>query len=268
MKKLKNWLIERVLKHVVSQNCPARIPRSGDAGSKVRCYSTVIKVMGKEELLAKQVTDGKVIGYLWDKHLQRFDEEATIELHWLEPNSLDIRRYIGYFEVTYESLWDYLINDQTGYMAFRAFLFRTRSRVAQYVFNKRTLELKKRHELLSFLIQNYGSMRSEFSLITLMHKAYSLYSFHHPDKEKLKRLLELQLDSFVQSGEIKRQDGSYKLTGKAIQTLETFQLESRRHKMAVIQQWLMITLTFVLALIGLVQANIIKFPTVWELKII
>ncbi|BCI77644.1 hypothetical protein [Vibrio cholerae] len=266
MKKLNDWLIERVLKHVVSLSCPASIPRSGEAGSQVRCYSTVIKIMGNEELLATKITDGKVIGHLWNKYLQRFDEEATIELLWLEPHSLDIRRYIGYFEVSYESLWDYLINDQTGYMAFRAFLSRTRSRVAQYVFNKRTLELKKRHELLSFLIQNYGSMRSEFSLITLMHKAYSLYSFRHPDKEKLKRLLELQLDSFVQSGELIKQDGSYKLTGKAIQTLETFQLESRRHKMALIQQWLMITLTFLLALIGLVQANIVKFPTILELK--
>jgi len=266
MKKLNSWLIERVLKHVVSLDCPTRIHRSGEAGSKVRCYYAVIKIMGHEELLVKRVTNDKVLGFLWDKNSQRFDEEATIALQWLDPYSLNIRRYIGYLEVTYDSLWDYLIKDQTGYMAFRAFLYRTHSLVAQYIFNKRTLELKKRHELLSFLIQNYGSMRSNFSLVILMHKVYSSYSFRHPDKEKLKQLLELQLDSFVRSGELIKHNGSYQLTGKAIQTLETFQVESRRHKMAVIQQWLMITLTFLLALIGLVQANIVKFPTIWELK--
>ncbi|MGF1807187.1 hypothetical protein L4C31_18245, partial [Aliivibrio sifiae] len=243
MSKLNNWLIKRVLKRVVSQSCPDKIPRSGKAGAEVRCYSTVIKKLGKEELFVTGFDGHTIFGLQYDQDRDNFIEPASIDVHWIKASDFDIRRYIGYFEVTYTDLWDFIRNDSTGYMAARALLYRLRSNISQYMFNRRTLELKKRHELLSFLIRHYGSLRSEFSLISLMHKVYSANCFRHPDQQKLKLLLELQLDSFIRSGELEKSKNGYKVTGQSILTLETFQLEHRRYRKMVVQQWLMIILT-------------------------
>lgn len=146
-------------------------------------------------------------------------------------------------------------------MALKAFYIRVRQSISQYIFNKRTLENKKRHELLKFLIENHPN-KNEFSLVSLMWDIYSIKSFNHPDKEKLEKILELQLDSFVCSHEIERvSSGRYKLTGYAIISLEKYQLEDQRHKKSVFQQWILIIVTTLLIFVGLMQANIIKLPT-------
>ncbi|WP_017091675.1 hypothetical protein [Vibrio splendidus] len=266
MDKLEKYLLKRTLAKVVKNNCPTRIPRSGKAGAEIRCYSTYIKLGGEYELLVKDFDGENLTGYQYSKELDRYDEEATIHVDWLTIDSLEIEQYIGYFSVTYTDLWDFVLFENTKLMALLAFYRRSKSNLAQYLFNKRQVESKKRHELLKFLIENYGSMKQEFHLITLLHQVYSAHMFRHPDKDKLKELLDLQLDSFVQTGELVFSNSAYRLTGRAIITLENFQIEARRHKVSMVQQWLMIALTLVLAFIGLVQAKVIELPVLLSLK--
>ncbi|MGF1841356.1 hypothetical protein [Vibrio atlanticus] len=266
MDKLEKYLLKRSLTKVIKNNCPIRIPRSGKAGAQIRCYSTYIKLAGEYELLVKDFDGEQLTGYQYSKELDRYDEEAAIHIDWLTLDSLEVEQYIGYFSVTYTGLWDFVLFENTKLMALLAFYHRSKSNLAQYLFNKRQIESKKRHELLKFLLENYGSLEQEFHLITLLRQVYSAHMFRHPDKDKLKELLDLQLDSFVQTGELSYSDSGYRLTGRAIITLESFQIEARRHRVSMVQQWLMIALTLVLALIGLIQAEVIELPVLLDLK--
>jgi hypothetical protein len=55
------------------------------------------------------------------------------------------------------------------------------------------------------------------------------------------------------------------VTSKAITTLERYEEEERRHIQAVKLQRKMLYLTFILILVGLLQAGVIKLPTIIDL---
>jgi len=58
------------------------------------------------------------------------------------------------------------------------------------------------------------------SSMGLMTKLYSINWVLHPSKEEQQNKLELYLDSLVESGELRKVNYDYVVTGKAISTIE------------------------------------------------
>ncbi|MFS1902815.1 hypothetical protein BCU43_015875 [Vibrio lentus] len=84
--------------------------------------------------------------------------------------------------------------------------------------------------------------------------------------------MDLYLSSFVSSGELKNQGGSFDfiITGKAIATLEQYQVETARAQSAKsVNSW-MLRLTAILAFFAAFQSGLIKSPAwidlgkIWE----
>jgi hypothetical protein len=78
--------------------------------------------------------------------------------------------------------------------------------------------------------------------------------------------MELYLDSLIDSGELRKINNEYVVTGKAIGTIEKYEEEERRHTEAVKLQKKMFWLTILGVLFTIVQSGFIKLPTVLDLS--
>ena len=58
----------------------------------------------------------------------------------------------------------------------------------------------------------------------------------------------------------------YRLTGKALHTVEMYEEQERRHAEGVKVQWKMVWLTLAILALTLVQAGLVKLPTILDLS--
>ena len=108
---------------------------------------------------------------------------------------------------------------------------------------------------------------SAIGIHQLMTELYSLKWIYHPDRNDQRRKLELYLGSLVIGGEIVKNNSDYEIAGKAITTIEKYEEEERRHAEQVRMQSRTLWLTLIIALLALVQANVIKLPTVFDFAV-
>jgi hypothetical protein len=102
--------------------------------------------------------------------------------------------------------------------------------------------------------------------LDLMSRIYSMRMFLHPSWEVQHRKVELYLESLVLSGELKKVNDEYVVTGRAISTIERYEEEERRHTEAVKLQKKMFWLTIVAVIFAIVQSGFIKLPTIIDLS--
>jgi hypothetical protein len=93
----------------------------------------------------------------------------------------------------------------------------------------------------------------------IMTYIYGMRWYLHPNKTEVRQKMDLYLESFVASGEIvSPKTFEYKITGKAIATLEQYQIEIAREKSDAINKRALVVLTFILALFAGFQSDIIE----------
>jgi hypothetical protein len=68
----------------------------------------------------------------------------------------------------------------------------------------------------------------------------------------------------IDGGELQKQDGKYIVTGKAITTLEKYELSEERHVREVKNQRKIVFLTIIIAIATLLQTKIIDIPTILD----
>ena len=116
--------------------------------------------------------------------------------------------------------------------------------------------------MIKFLIQRHLYKREEFNIVDLMLGLHSLRLINHPDKNRIKGILKLYVESFIETGEILRLGGgSYKITGKAISTLEEYENVERKHSENKRLQEIIAMTTIILMLLA---AGLIKFPVMLD----
>ena len=118
--------------------------------------------------------------------------------------------------------------------------------------------------LESIIAKQSEEPHKSFSSLDLMSYMYSIRWYLHPQKTELRKKMDLYLSSFVSSGELKNQGDSFDfiITGKAIATLEQYQIETARAKSAKSANSWVLRLTAVLAFFAAFQADLIK-SSVW-----
>lgn len=120
----------------------------------------------------------------------------------------------------------------------------------------------QRHELLKILVQNYiDSTHTGIDIIDLMTKLYSIRWIMHPRGDEVEKKLYLYLDSLVETGELRKVNNEYVVQGKAIATIENYEETKRRHRDNILVQTIIACITIILAISALVQAGVIKLPT-------
>jgi len=122
-------------------------------------------------------------------------------------------------------------------------------------------------DLLKFMLDDQLDRTHDgIESFSLMAKLYSIRLFLHPSWEVQEKKLRLYLDSLVESGELRKVNEEYVVTGVAISTIEKYEEEERRHVEAVKLQRRMFWLALVALLFAIVQTGIVKLPTLIDLS--
>ncbi|WP_322418900.1 hypothetical protein [Mesorhizobium huakuii] len=140
------------------------------------------------------------------------------------------------------------------------FLLRHFNRVAQFLYNRRRLVRRDRIRVLRLFLENTVRKRdytiSEISLLTTL---YGKRWYRHSQRDALLAYYALVLDSLVVSKDLDKHHGGYRLSPKGIETLDKYEDDSQRHHDNTRIQWILATLTGLLAFTAVAQIAI----TIW-----
>lgn len=256
-KSLIRWLFPKIL----SKGCTGSIPRSGSKGEKVNCYSIFINDNNGPFILVDNFKDDKIFILKWVDH--QFQDKYSLDISDIDKYELEIHHYYGLYNLYYTNILNYAFRYITKFDCIKIFFFKRINSVTQFFFNKKKLITKKRLELLHIIVDiRLDTGQRVFNITDLMTRLYSLRWAIHPSADDQMNRLEYYLESLVSSGELKNENLGYALTGKAISTLEQYEEEERRHRATVNLQRLLVLLTFIIILVGLIQADVIKIPSI------
>ncbi|MBL4323321.1 hypothetical protein H9R65_24315, partial [Klebsiella pneumoniae] len=106
----------------------------------------------------------------------------------------------------------------------------------------------------------------------ILNQLYSIMWVRHPKADIYKKELILTLDSLVDDGCLIKQDNKYIVTGRAVSALSKYEIEELRYDQQLATQQRMsnmtlaiVILTLITAVGGLVQAGVLKIPTLFSL---
>jgi len=257
---LYKWFLPKLLR----KSCGRRIPSGEEEGEKVNCYFVGFYHEDSSPYFwATGYNNGLFTGFTWDGH--SFANEHNINLSDLNQFRIRILHYYGSFRIQYNSIYAIIWNYYSKLAYTKIHISRWVSSISQYFFNKKNLVTKRRMELIQFMLdEQMRRTHSGISILDLMTKLYSIKWILHPSAEDQEKKLEIYLDSLVESGELRKVNQEYVVTGIAISTLERYEEEERRHIQSVKLQRKMVILTVILVLVGLLQAGLIKLPTLLD----
>jgi len=260
---LKKVLLKWLLPKLISRSCESRIPRSGEAGEKVNCFVVALDRNDQPYFVATSYKEETLHGLRWNG--ERYGEDHSLSLNDLNEGKIRITHYYGLSEVVYSNVFDLVWNYISKLVYLKIHVYRHVISAHQYFFNKKKLVTKKRMELLQFMMgDQLDREHNGIGVIELMTRLYSIKWVLHPSKDEQKNKLELYLESLVDSGELRKVNYEYVVTGKAIGTIEKYEEEERRHTEAVKLQKKMVSLTILLAFVAIVQSGIIKLPVLLD----
>ncbi|MGD9900180.1 MAG: hypothetical protein AB7T22_13745 [Calditrichaceae bacterium] len=196
---------------------------------------------------------------------ESYADSLNISISDLTSETLRITHYYGLSEVMYDSIYDVTCQYFTRLVYIKIHIFRYIDKTFQYFFNKRKLVTKTRMDLLRYMMDDQMDHKHDgIESFDLMKKIYSKRLFSHPCREIQLKKIEIYLQSLVFSGELKKKDNEYVVTGNAIITIEKYEEGERRHTESVKLQRKMFWLTKIVVIFTIVQSGIIKLPTILD----
>jgi len=184
--------------------------------------------------------------------------ETRYCINYFQDKQFEIKHYYGPSTVYYNSLSDYAFGYYLKIPYAIIHIRRSLGRAGTFFYNRRRIVLGQRLELLTFMIEQAAEGKDSFSSLELMTDMHTIRWITHPNGESVRHRLELYLDSLVDTGELKKANGDYQLTGYALSLVEERSEQERKHKQGIKIQWLIAALALVTALLTIVQAGLIK----------
>lgn len=258
MHALTTTLCRYFLPRVLARKCESTIPRSGEEGEKINCFTVSIDKAGDPYLIALELYGDQLKCIEWSG--QRYEIDTTVSIATIHSSQFRITHYYGLSEVKYFGVMDFVIGRLTLWPYIKIHFVRTLSKFDQYLFNKKKLVTKQRVDLLRFLVTQALEGHNSFEEIYLMTQLYSIKWVLHPDQDSQRRKLKFYLESLVGTGELRKANHKYFLTGGALRAIEEYEEQERKHTENVKMQWRMFWLTATIALLTLVQAGLVRLP--------
>ena len=262
-------LLRRLFRYQLARalecRCPSRVPRSGEAGARVNCLSVYVDRATEPYLLVQGLSGSEIECLEWTG--SSFDKPVTVELASVPLGDVTVTHFYGYSEVAYRGASAFVLGRtlRLPYLKLRA--IRVVESIDQYFFNKKKLVTKQRIDLLRLLVARRLDGHNAESPIDLMTSLYSIKCVQHPEKETQQERVRFYLDSLVDTGELAKVDHRYVMTGKALQAIEVYEEQERKHTESIKAQRAMFWLTMAIALLTAAQAGLIKFSTLLDLSV-
>lgn len=248
---LSERLCRALLPRVLSRACGHQIPRSGEAGERVNCFTVSIDKDKAPYLIIQGLTGDTLKCIEWDG--SHYATPKTVPLRDVNSRDLYITHYYGLSEIKFFGIASFVRNRLTAWPYIKIHLSLILNRLDQYIFNKKKLVTKQRMDLLKSLVELHLNGVSTFDAITLMTHLYAFKWVAHPDSDTQREKLTFYLDSLVDTGELKNSGSGYALTGKALHAIEEYEEQERRHTENVKMQRRMFWLTLAIVALTVVQ---------------
>jgi hypothetical protein len=265
MTKLEKYIFELFAPYLIKNQCPKKVSLGWRDAESRNCY--YVHVYSKSELIlaVRGLEANGVNGKFFDGNKSCSD--ACIPYKWLNLSDIRVTHFYGTSTFEYKSFIKYILNGFTRKDLALSYLRHIYANILQFFFNRTKLVMVQRHELLKTLVQNhFKSTHTGIDQLDLMTKLHSIRWITHPEGEAVEKELELYLDSLVETGKLSKINTEYVVKGKAIVTIENYEEAERRHRDNLRSQRRMIYLTILLAIFALVQAGVIKVPTLFDLS--
>lgn len=265
MPNLKHALLRHFLPRLLARHAGATVPRSGPEGARINAFTVKTGETPRGRYVLTGIR-GELVTAL-EHNGDAYSVEAVIPIGSIDPQTLKVRHYYGLDTVDYTGIWDVALGRVTAWPYARIHAARLWDRIAQHVFNRRTLTTRRRSEILAEVVSLVEQGESGVSAMGLLSSRYGHRWASHPDWEPLNNGVEFHLDMLVDSGELRKVGHRYTPTGFALKALEETQEQERRHKANLRLQGALAILTLVAAAAAAVQANLIKVPTILDLTV-
>lgn len=251
-------LLEKAIRIALKARCPARIPRSGEAGAAINCYSATLRSDDEVVDVLLDGIEGNVISATaWSPSKKMYEAPCSLSVKSLDGLRLDVRHYYGLFDFKYRRPWALL---QAKY-SLRPQRVAAWSSLSQWLFDHKTPQRAERISAIRILKaaavdEPVGAFDGDQSIseLGLLERLHGGRIYHRPDFWKFQREAKLVLESLCESGDARRVGNGYVITGKALQTIANFEEENRRHRRQVFLTWVMIAWTAMAAVAASIQA--------------
>ncbi|MBB2486313.1 hypothetical protein H5407_13905 [Mitsuaria sp. WAJ17] len=260
MNNLETLLFKRFVGPALLRPCPLKISRSGPDGEAVNCFAVELQLDPPQWVSA--IEDDGIRCHHYENGSQI---DTTLRFSAVEARQIRIVHYRGLSEVECFGLWDFVRSRTTRwpYMALWA------DQVGQWFFNRRSLVSAQQTMVLRALYDDMesGSGYRGTTYFQLCENLATRRYWKHPGGGAFRNKIQLYLDSCVAmkwainvSGDSQR----YRITGHGMAELERRDEEERKHTASQRLQWALWFVAVVSALSAIVQANIVRVPTILD----
>lgn len=274
---LKLILWKRYLPKMLALPAPSIMPRSGEKGKIVNAFVIYLFNENNDLLyMIDRAEEESIIAREWDEGLYKFDKEVKISYEEIINLKPEIIHYNGLQELRFYSIEEYLIKGVTKFIYLSAALYRFKNWFIRYRFSKKDLIIHERIDILRVLIEchvNATNAQHSMTANELFTHMHTHLWYIHPKAEVYKKTLQLNLDSLEITGNLRKEQQRYFVTGKAIETITRYELEESRYDQQLASQNLMGRLTIAIAVLTLlsalgtlVQAHIVEVPTIFDFR--
>lgn len=196
----------------------------------------------------------------------RYSVPETLSLDSLDPARVRVWHPYGLDEVRYEGIRAVACGQWTRWPYAMVHFRRLKEAVAQRIFNRRDLQVRRRLDVLRAVVKATFSGNDSISTIDLMTAEFGYRWAGHPAWEGHLCQLERHLDLLVNSGELEKHNQKYSLTGLALKTLEQSEDEDRKHTANLRVQLFLVVLAFASFVMAAAQAGLLVLPTLVDFK--
>lgn len=242
---------------------PDRIPRSGDAAKNVDCYTTRV-ILDPDNHLIVRSADGDALHCLeWDG--TQFSIQSIRDLHDLLKHRFEFTHFYGPWTITYSGWFDLAIGRIFRLPYIRAWVSTKLNAIFQGLYNRRKLVTKQRIDLLKVVLYAQLNGRESVSSLSVMSLIHTDRWYFHPNHEAEHHRVRFYLDALAETKDLIKNGIDYQISGHGIAAIERYEEEERKHSESISSQRRMLGLTLVIVLLTVVQAGLIKLPSLLDM---
>ncbi|MUL16280.1 hypothetical protein [Aliivibrio fischeri] len=235
------------------------IPRTGEDGEKVNCYS--VYVTDKDgSYLADKVDGETLFVHKWNEEERTHNIPEKLNLNKIDELNFEINHYHGLITHNYKSPFEFVFYDSSGFFKLKSRYSLLKYTVPKFIHSKKRLKRPTRLKALEAVIKlTEDNYNKSFDCNRLLSEMYGSYTIIHPHYPTLKQGTHLVLMSLAESGELEQINSfEFRIKGKSLSSLEHLKEEVSKENRVRVQATAMLWLTVVLAIATAFQAGLVR----------
>ncbi|ALB64048.1 hypothetical protein AFK62_16740 [Cronobacter condimenti 1330] len=227
-------------------------------------YSVYIKDENGDNYLFDRYVGDEIMARKWDVQDGCFCIDSTLNPLLLKADSFSGIYYYHAHELGFKSLNDLGFLKTFKFRRFADSVNKKFSR-EKYLYRQSKQEITDVMTVLSSVVRIYRERPNDepFSEVIILSDVIGKLWVYHDDKARLQKELRLCLGSLVENGDLSKTHAGYRPTGKAINTLASFNKSEQRYHENMRTQRIMVWATGFAALAGL-GSMIAAFMTLYK----